>query len=77
MNTLTTDESIAKKQCMSCDSRPIDEKFTKEILFETCTFCSGWCLRDYEYDVRKGWRGSFHKGYEKRQNEKRKKESRK
>ena len=49
-------------KCMSCESSPIDEKFTKDILFVTCTFCSGWCQRDYEYDARKGRRGSFYGG---------------
>jgi hypothetical protein len=48
--------------CMSCGSSPIDARFTKEILSETCTFCSGWCQRDYEYDARKGRRASFYCG---------------
>ena len=54
MKTLVDQSKI--KACFSCESSPIDDKFTKDILFNTCTFCSGWCQRDYEYDVRKGQR---------------------
>jgi hypothetical protein len=51
--------------CMSCKSSHVDEKFTKNIMFKTCTFCSWWCQCDYEYDVRKEKRVSFYGGYEK------------
>ena len=42
--------------CMNCESSPIDEKCTRDILSETCTFCSDWCQRDYEHEVRGSYR---------------------
>ena len=55
-----------EKACMSCVVRPIDVKFTKYIVDETCAFCSRWCLIDYEYDVCNDKRKSFYSGYTKR-----------
>ena len=41
---------------LNCDCAPIDVEYTKEIFFETYTFCGEWCQRDFEYDIRKNYR---------------------
>ena len=67
LNATTTTSSSS---CMSCEISQAHEKFTKVILSDTCTFCSWWCQCDYVYDVKKGQRGSFYRGYEKQKSKK-------
>jgi hypothetical protein len=52
--------------CTNCESSsPIDDNWTADdILFKSCTFCSEWCRRDYEYEVRKSYRRSVQGGNE-------------
>ena len=49
-----------KKHCINCDCAPIDVKCTRDIFFETYTFCSEWCQRDFEYDLRKNYQRKEH-----------------
>ncbi len=53
---LKKDEEPKSPECINCGCGPIDEKYTKEILSETCIFCCDWCQRDYEHEVRHSYR---------------------